>query len=323
MQGTACAANASLSSITSRSAIRYAGAVKQLPRSCDRAQTHDSRIETDSRRSENTSHGSEPKLVRASLLDYEHRGSSVVDTAASARRDATAFAKNRFQASEVGGQGSGARVLVGRHQLRSALGGHRHRDDFSIESPFCYGDPGATLTFRRERVLCLAAYLATLGHVLGGFSHGIGIVPCCQLRIDETPAEQESTSGWSPRANGLSGFSMMYGERVMLSTPPAMKTSPSPAAIACAADAIACKPEPHRLLTVWPGIETGKSCDQCGHARDVAVVLAGLVCAAEDHVVDLRWDPLRFVGRSNPRTSAARSSGRTPPARRHDVRSES
>ena len=43
----------------------------------------------------------------------------------------------------------------------------------------------------------------------------------------------------------------------MLSTPPAMNTSPWPLQIACAAALIAWRPEPHRRLTVWPGTSTG------------------------------------------------------------------
>src|SRR6266545_341318 len=44
----------------------------------------------------------------------------------------------------------------------------------------------------------------------------------------------------------------------MFSTPPAMKTSPSPALIACAALAAAWSPEPHSRFTVWPGTSTGR-----------------------------------------------------------------
>src|SRR6058998_2188777 len=44
----------------------------------------------------------------------------------------------------------------------------------------------------------------------------------------------------------------------MFSTPPAMKISPSPALIACAALATAWSPEPHSRFTVWPGTSTGR-----------------------------------------------------------------
>src|SRR5207245_10176216 len=48
------------------------------------------------------------------------------------------------------------------------------------------------------------------------------------------------------------------GARLMLSTPPATKTSPSPALIARAAALIAESPEEHRRLKVTAATETGK-----------------------------------------------------------------
>ena len=76
------------------------------------------------------------------------------------------------------------------------------------------------------------------------------------------------------------------GARLMLSTPPAIISSASPALMARAAWPTASRPEPHRRLTVMPGHAVGQAGEQQRHARDVAVVLAGLVGAAEDHVVD-------------------------------------
>ena len=72
----------------------------------------------------------------------------------------------------------------------------------------------------------------------------------------------------------------------MDSTPPAIISSASPALMARAAAITASMPEPHSRLIVVPGIEPRQAGQQQRHARDVAVVLAGLVGAAEDHVVD-------------------------------------
>ena len=87
----------------------------------------------------------------------------------------------------------------------------------------------------------------------------------------------------------------------MLSTPPAIIRSASPDLIARAAVPSASSPEPHRRFTVEPGTSSGKSGEQRRHARDVAVVLAGLVGAAEDHVVHgLPVDPrLRAMQRGD------------------------
>ncbi len=73
----------------------------------------------------------------------------------------------------------------------------------------------------------------------------------------------------------------------MLSPPPATISSDSPPRIARAAIATASSPEPHSRLRVTPPELSGKPREQAGHAREVAVVLARLVGAAEDHVVEL------------------------------------
>ena len=66
-----------------------------------------------------------------------------------------------------------------------------------------------------------------------------------------------------------------------------MIRSDSPPRIARAAIATASRPEPHRRLRVTPPELSGRPGEQPGHAREVAIVLARLVGAAEDHVVEL------------------------------------
>ena len=51
---------------------------------------------------------------------------------------------------------------------------------------------------------------------------------------------------------------------------------------------MAWRPDPHSRLTVSPPTSTGKSGQQQRHPRDVAIVLAGLVGAAEDDVLHER-----------------------------------
>ena len=92
-------------------------------------------------------------------------------------------------------------------------------------------------------------------------------------------AEREKASGALPITNGA---------RVIDSTPPAMANSISPARIARPAAPTASRPEAQRRFRVWPGTDSGMPAKQQRHARDVAVVLAGLVGAAEKHLIDLR-----------------------------------
>jgi hypothetical protein len=82
--------------------------------------------------------------------------------------------------------------------------------------------------------------------------HSLGILGL----VKRQPTVESATSGGF-RSHGVARLSMMYGARVMLSTPPATRASPSLALIAWAALATACSPEPHRRLMLWPGTSTG------------------------------------------------------------------
>ena len=72
---------------------------------------------------------------------------------------------------------------------------------------------------------------------------------------------QPSVVSWSsrlPRSQAASAFAMTYGARVIDSTPPPMKTSPSSTAMAWAAELIAWSPDPQRRFTVSPPTSTGR-----------------------------------------------------------------
>jgi hypothetical protein len=59
------------------------------------------------------------------------------------------------------------------------------------------------------------------------------------------------------REKALSALGMTKGARLMLSTPPAITMSQSPARIALAAMPTASMPDPQRRFTVVPGTESG------------------------------------------------------------------
>src|SRR5262245_16174526 len=62
---------------------------------------------------------------------------------------------------------------------------------------------------------------------------------------------------WLPRWNARSGFAITRGARVIDSTPPATKRSPSPATTACEAETTAERPDAQRRLTVTPATDSG------------------------------------------------------------------
>jgi hypothetical protein len=63
---------------------------------------------------------------------------------------------------------------------------------------------------------------------------------------------------WLPRAKARSGFPMTSGARLMDSTPPATKRSPSPARTAWQAATTAESPEAQRRLRVTPATSCGR-----------------------------------------------------------------
>ena len=133
------------------------------------------------------------------------------------------------------------------------------RHDLVVEPAGLDGRDGPLLALERERVLALARDAPALGDVLGGLAHRVRVVALGQARVDEAPAEGRVDQLARRRGRRPPpALSRTYGARVIDSTPPPMNTSPSPTAIACAAELIACSPEPHSRLTVSPPTSTGK-----------------------------------------------------------------
>ena len=125
----------------------------------------------------------------------------------------------------------------------------RDRDDLVGESAGgdCRGR--ARLTLGGEGVLSLPGrVVAPMPIVHSGVNFGFG---------KRHPSTVSAIDGW-PRWYATDGLSITNGERLMLSTPPAMKTSPSPAEIAWNAESTVCMPEPHKRFRVCPGTVTGR-----------------------------------------------------------------
>ena len=66
-----------------------------------------------------------------------------------------------------------------------------------------------------------------------------------------------SQTVWFPRWNACSGFAITSGARLIDSTPPATKRSPSPATTACEAETTAERPDAQSRLTVTPATDSG------------------------------------------------------------------
>ena len=147
---------------------------------------------------------------------------------------------------------------------------------------------GAPMALEREGVLPLASDAPALGDVLRGLAHRVRVVHLGELRVDEPPAERRVLELARSAVPGVLGLGHHVRRPRHRFDAAATKTSPSPTAIAWAAALIACRPEPHSRLTVWPATSTGKPARSAAIRATFAVVLACLIGAAEDDVLDDR-----------------------------------
>ncbi len=108
----------------------------------------------------------------------------------------------------------------------------------------------------------------------------------------------------------------------MLSTPPAMTKSQSPARIARAAIPTASMPDPQSRFTVVAGIDTGMPDSSTAIRPTFAIVFARLIGAAIDQIVDTDQSTFGFL-HETVRGRAARSSPEQMRARRRTGRSSS
>ena len=178
-------------------------------------------------------------------------------------------------------------MLVGGDDQRIALAlRDLDRDDLGSEAAIRLGRGSLLLASQRKRVLILACDLEVLGDVLAGAGHGVVAISGLHLGIDEAPADGGVIHlGVAVERGGRLG----HHER-------------RPAhAFASARDdevglAAADRARGHRHGVEAGAAQTveghsaravGKPRKQPRHAREVAIVLARLVGAAEDDVVDL------------------------------------
>ncbi len=160
------------------------------------------------------------------------------------------------------------------------------RDELIVETAGLDGSHGALLALERERVLALAGDAPALGHVLGGLAHRVRVVAAGEFRVGEAPAE--GRIGHLARAAIVGGFGLELDVR---------RAGHRFDAAADEHVTVADRDRVRRRVDrLEPGAAQpidGQATDldrevgqQQRHPRDVAVVLAGLVRAAEDHVLD-------------------------------------
>ena len=229
----------------------------------------------------NAPSGSTPSVARLLLADaITSAAAPSLMPARVARGDGAALAERRLQRRELLERRVGPRMLVA-HDVADG-------DELVVEAAGLGGGRPALLRPKRKRVLVLARDAPALGDVLAGLAHRLE-----REHLLHAAGSGSASRGSCRRASGRRAGTpcraspSTSGARLIDSTPPATKRSPSPAATAWQAATTAESPEAHSRLTVTPATESGSPARRARHPRDVAVVLARLVGAAEVDVLDL------------------------------------
>ena len=141
-------------------------------------------------------------------------------------------------------------------------------------------------------------------------------------RVREAPAERACRTACGRRAGtARRAWPSTSGARLIDSTPPATNRSPSPASTAWQAATIAARPGRAQAVHGHAGHRLRQARQQRRHARDVAVVLAGLVGAAEVDVLDLGRVDAGALDRRRDRDAPRGRPGAPARARRRSARS--
>ena len=159
------------------------------------------------------------------------------------------------------------------------------RDNFLVERPLRLGRRSALLRAQRERVLVGARDLMLVGDVLGRLRHRIDAIELFHHRIDEAPAD-----------GGVENLRRSLKRRLSLAHDEGRAGHRFRAAGDCELDLARLDP-PRRggdrfhsrgaeAVDGRAGNGLGQAREQERHAREVAVVLARLVGAAEKDLVD-------------------------------------
>ena len=148
------------------------------------------------------------------------------------------------------------------------------------------GGDGPLLALEREGVLALARDAPALGDVLGGLAHRVRVVPLGQARVDEPPAERRVGHLAVAAVVGRLGLELDVRR-------PGHRFDTATDEHVAVADRDRMRRRVDRLEPRPAQPVDGQATDldrevgeQERHPRDVAVVLAGLVRAAEDDVLD-------------------------------------
>ena len=223
-------------------------------------------------------------------------GGAVVDAGCIAGRDGAGIAHDRFELLQIVERSVGPRMLVLVDGDRPRFAAWR-RDRHDLFGEIAGGDSlaGALLRAQREGVLIGARDLEFLGDVLAGLGHRVDAVLRFEHRIDEAPAER-GVVDFRRAGECLAGLA--HDEGRARHRFDAARDGEVHFAAADGARGVADRIEPGGAQPVDSdaGDFVGQAGQQQRHAGDIAVVLAGLIGAAENDFVEPRPVGLGVAG---------------------------
>ena len=273
-----------------------AGSCERLLCRWNRAYAHNGGIHARDGRRDHSRKWLHPQGARPIGLDQQHRRRPVIDARRVPGRHRATVAERRLQRGEGLLRRVRPRVLVpGHHDRVTAPPRDRHGNDLRVEPPRLDGRHRPPLALQREPILEIAPDLPALRDVLGRFAHRVRVVHRRQPGIREAPAER-----------GVEDLAVAAVERLLRLghhvRGPRHRLDPTRHEHVAIVDRDGvCRrvdrleAAPAQPIDRLPSDFDRQSREQERHSRHVSVVLAGLVRAAQDHVLDERRVDARSV----------------------------
>ena len=269
-------------------ADRESGPKQGLAGGRNRTQPHHRGIHSGDGRGHDAGQRFQTQLSRPLGLYDQRRRGPVVDAAGVARRDGPALAEGRPQLRQgLYRSLAGMLVTIDHDRIAFPLC-NRDRHDLLVVAALGDGGGRVALARQGEGVLFLAADAQLLGHVLARLAHRIRVMPGRQGRVDEAPAQRRVDEFARPALVGCLGLEHHVGRsghRLHAAGDENVAVADGNR-VGGRIDRL--EPTAAQAVDGEPGDLHRQPGQQEGHASDVAVVLAGLVGATHDHVLDQR-----------------------------------
>ncbi len=216
---------------------------------------------------------------------HQQNRRAVAQARAVSSGDGSPRLKGRFQPAEgfQGGVPAGALVNCKGDRLPLALG-DVHRQDLLGELAPIDGRDGALVAGQGKFVLFLTGDTGQLGEVLSGDPHRLGPIGSLQARVDETPAQGCVVGGQVAHRMGRLGQGVRRAAH-------ALHAAHDKGLAIAGTDGAGSQVERSQTrgaqaVDRHPGHFNGQPCQQRGHAGNIAVILTGLVGAAQVDLFD-------------------------------------